>query len=180
MKKLFMALLAVMAIAACEKEDTSKWGQIDKIVRAHRNFDATIIPSLLTRGVLECTDYTIQGIGLSDYVGMSRQHSAMTFYPDGSMWEFCKVVPPKENYILETAWEYTPETRTIAYGKNTRLTVKAVVSDTELIVEEGLIMVDGYGTPSEYLTRSVLRILTDEASLERYRKRYESLEKVKE
>ncbi len=175
-----MALLAVVSIAACEKEDTSEWEQIDKVVRAHSDFDATIIPSLLTRGVVKCTDYTIQGMELSKYVGMSYPHSAMIFYPDGSIWEFCKVVPPKPDYVLETTWEYAPETRTIAYGKNTRLTVKAVVSDTELIVEEVLIMVHGDGAPSEHLTRSVLRILTDEASLERYRKRYESLEKVEE
>ena len=179
MKKLrLLLLLAVAAIAACEKEDTTEWGQIDKIVRAYSNFDATIVPSLLTRGVAKCTSCTIQGMAGTD--GLIILHSAMIFHADGKVWEFVAPVPPKTNYVLETAWEYVPETRTIVYGKNTRLVVKAVVSDTELIVEEALTMAHGDGTLFERPARSVLRILTDEASLERYRQQYESLEKVEE
>ena len=100
MKNRFLILLAavaVAAIAACEKEDTSEWGKSEALVRKYGDFDGSAIPAFVTRGVLIAE----KEIGLENrrvYYGPSTDS-----YDD----DLCGIKSPSQYVFFESGIEWS-------------------------------------------------------------------------
>ncbi len=174
-----MTLLAVLAIAACEKEPATEWERLDDAIRTYGDFDAAIGPSLLTQGVAVPCEYYIEGIDLSEYEGWFIPRVAWIFSSDGTVRTCERATLPRPDYVVESTWKYDAMSRTISYGA-TELVVKAVVSDTELIFQEAGDWLHGDGTHFVLNSRTVVHLLTDAESIARYEEMFASLGSVVE
>ena len=167
MKKLFIALLAVAAIAACEKEDTTEWGKSETLVRKYRNFDAAAIPDFITRGVLlseqefrledRCVWFG-HGSGLD---GGSR--TQYIFFDDNSMWNCIAydMSNPSHGCHVRT-WEYDKTARTLhtrIKGYTYDYLVEALLPDDRVILNDGQF-------------RLIMRLHSDRATIDRFMATY--------
>ena len=180
MKKLFMALLAVMAIAACEKEDTSEWGKSEALVRKYGDFDGSAIPAFVTRGVLISEKYL--GVkdrrvwygpstdSYDDYpcgIGTPIQY---VFFESGIVW-FCRSFPDYMDCTVYT-WVYDASSRTFRLrhksGDEWKIVVEAFMPD-----EEMSILNDG-----RY--RSFMCLHSDQATVDQFMETYGPLAEAQE
>ena len=183
MKNRFLILLAavaVAAIAACEKEDTSEWGKSEALVRKYGDFDGSAIPAFVTRGVLIAE----KEIGLENrrvYYGPStdsydddlcgiKSPSQYVFFESGIEWS-CRSFPDFMDCAVHT-WEYDTAARAFRLrhesGYEWKLVVEAFMPD-----EEMLILDDG-------VYRSFMRLHSDQATVDRYMETYGPLAEAQE
>ncbi len=175
MKKLITALLAVAAITACEKEDTSEWGKSETLVREYRDFDAAAIPDFITRGVL----ISEQELLLEDrsvWFGhgcelIGSNNTQFIFFDDNSMWNCIAydMSNPSHGCHVRT-WEYDKTTRTLHTWSKTYTydyLVEALLPDDRVILNNG-----------EF--RLIMRLHSDQATVDRFMKTYGPLASTQE
>ncbi len=172
MKRWTMTLLAVLTIAACEKDDDSEWGRVDSLVRKYGNFDASTLPALVAHRVLiaeqkfriedRCVTH---GPGCEmDGTGDPAQY---IFFEDGTMWHCWRYNMPniQPPYVCEiNSWKYEPAVRAFRFrykstGEEWGVVVEAVVPDGRLIVSNGEL-------------RMVMRIHKDQETFDRFVETY--------
>lgn len=174
MKKLFIALLAVAAIAACEKEDTTEWGKSETLVRKYRNFDAAAIPDFITRGVL----ISEQEFRLEDRivwygVGCTldgTNKSQYLFFDHGTAWK--GIFVSMYHQCIICTWEYDTTGRMLYLrykdGSEQNIVVEALIPD-----QDRLILNDG-----EF--RLIMRLHSDQQTIDRFMKIYGPLAETQE
>lgn len=99
------------------------------------------------------------------------------FALNGKVGMYRAEVQPGPGYVVERGWEYDAATRTISYGE-TELVVKAVVPETELIVQEVEPGRNADGTPFVWHSRSVWRLITEAEFDSRYGECFEDAELI--
>lgn len=110
-------------------------------------------------------------------VGPVHCMSGGLFALNGKVGMYRTEVQPGPGYVVERGWEYDAATRTISYGE-TELVVKAVVPETELIVQEVEPGQHADGIPFVWHSRSVWRLITEAEFDSRYGERFEDAELI--
>lgn len=174
MKKLLIALLAIAAIAACEKEDTSEWGKSETLVRKYHNFDAAAIPDFITRGVLISEqEFLLEDRSVWYGVGCTLEgtnKSQYLFFDHGTAWEGI-FVPIYHQCIIST-WEYDTTGRMLHLrykdGSEQNIIAEAFIPN-----EDRVILNNG-----EF--RLIMRLHSDQATVDRFMKTYGPLAGIQE
>lgn len=177
MKKLLTALLAVAAIAACEKEDTTEWGKSETLVRKYRNFDAAAIPDFITRGVL----ISEQEFRLEDRIVWygpgceltGSNNTQFIFFENGTLWNCIDYDMPNPRYGCKIrTWEYDDASRSFRLrhkdGNEQNIVVEAFILD-----QDRLILNDGQ-------FRLIMRLHSDQQTIDRFMEIYGPLAETQE
>lgn len=168
-----MALLAVAALAACEKEDTTEWGKAETLVRKYRNFDAAAIPDFITRGVLISEqEFRLEDRSVWYGVGCTldgTNNSQYLFFDHGTAWE--GIFVPMKRWCEVYTWEYDTTRHALRLqhkeGYEQTFVVEALLPDDRVILNDGQF-------------RLIMRLHSDQATIDRFMTTYGPLTEAQE